>query len=304
MQACRKDTVHEEITSPFVELSRTDFVANIFFLVPAGFLAAGMLLVDKGSRWGVLEAWAVVACLASLFAAVVELAQLFVPSRTFTVSDGVAQTVGANAGVALWILFGPTLHQRLQVFGAARRADRYAQRGVELAFGTRRHWYWAATIAWLVIIALQHWAPFNFQRDPQFVCYRLSSMSFVPFENYYYSPLPVAAAEIVHKLTVGIPLGLFLALGGRRSAMSSRASLPAFRAIVPTAATLTVIEAIQLLVPSRIPDPTDVLLQTCGAFLGGSVVSVLSVFRRRNITSPIRSFRDDRHRRRLQGRRL
>jgi glycopeptide antibiotics resistance protein len=97
-------------------------------------------------------------------------------------------------------------------------------------------------------------------------------MALVPFENYYYSPLPVAVAEILHKMILGMPLGLFLALC-QRDHWTSRAQLPTLSWIMAMIIVLGVIEAVQLLVPSRVADLTDVLLQTCGGVLGWSVVT-------------------------------
>jgi glycopeptide antibiotics resistance protein len=129
-----------------------------------------------------------------------------------------------------------------------------------------------------VILAVQQWSPFDFQSDAQFLRMRLEQLPLVPFENYYYSPLPLAFAELTRKLLLGIPLGVLLAPTRHPKRPSIDTWLQTSAAILGIAVTLSLIEAGQLFVPSRTPDPTDVIIQTCGAFAGWWAVSVLGVF--------------------------
>jgi glycopeptide antibiotics resistance protein len=272
--------------SAFVGISRTDFVGNLLLFVPLGFLAAGVLKVNQTRRWRrTAGVWLALAILASLFGASLELVQLFVKDRTLAVSDVLAQTLGANGGIALWAVLGAATNRWLRslpIAPSGHRACRLStsRRRIRSVSRIGHVWIWAAAIIWITILACQQWAPFDFQRDPQYLRERLHRLTVVPFEHYYYRPLPLAIAEMTRKLIFGMPLGALLALN-RRARRVSEQRLQAFGALVPAVVTIALIEVGQLFVPSRTPDPTDVLLQSCGTFFGWLILSNFSVFRRR-----------------------
>ncbi|MDY3556692.1 VanZ family protein [Gemmata sp. JC717] len=94
--------------------SRSDAIANVLLTVPLGFALLGAAAADrcwsraKATAAGVLAV--VPAC--ALLAAAVECAQLYTPGRNCSASDVVAQTLGALLGVGCWVLFGQALADR------------------------------------------------------------------------------------------------------------------------------------------------------------------------------------------------
>jgi VanZ family protein len=267
------------IASTFAGLSRTDFGANVLMFVPVGFLGAGMLLADTVRRaWRTIEASFLVMWLACAVGAALESAQLFIPDRTFSVSDVVAQALGTSVGIAFWILLGGPINVWLRSLPRARGMQEATSVPRKPGYARDAHhlWSWPCAFAWIVFLALQQWSPFDFRSDPQFVRMRLEELPVVPFENYYYSPLPLAFAELTRKLLLGIPLGILLAPTRRVKAQQTSAAL------LGIAATLSLVEAGQLFVPSRTPDPTDVIIQTAGAFAGWWGFSLVGVFPAKN----------------------
>jgi VanZ family protein len=87
--------------------SKTDFVANLLLQFPFGFLLTGAIALKPSRR----NSFAVVAStVAAAFLALgVEWAQGMVAARTPSLTDVVAEAIGALAGALVWIRCGPWL---------------------------------------------------------------------------------------------------------------------------------------------------------------------------------------------------
>jgi glycopeptide antibiotics resistance protein len=236
-------------------------VRDVLLSVPIG--ALGRLIF--GARFGIRRSW--LASTAAL--AVLEVGQLPIYSRYTDVTDVLLGSIGACLGV---IIAGGR-------FGAQPR------RKADNARGTHHLWSWPCAVAWILILAHQQWSPFDFHSDQQFLRVRLEQLPLVPFQNYYYSPLPLAFAELMRKLLLGIPLGILLAPTRHRKPQSTDMWLQISAAMFTIAVTLSLIEAVQLVVPSRTPDPTDVIIQTAGAFAGWWGVTLAGAFPLRRQTT-------------------
>ena len=94
---------------PFLTLdvgARADWVANILLFVPIGFLAMGVLTVDRRNvLWKMLSVVGVVVPCVVLSVGV-EFTQLWFPPRTVSQNDIVAESLGAVAGSLLWLAVG------------------------------------------------------------------------------------------------------------------------------------------------------------------------------------------------------
>lgn len=87
--------------------SRSDLIANTLLGVPLGFALLGAVCADRGwprARVAAVGLGLLPACV--LLAAAVEYAQLYTHTRNCAVSDIVAQGAGALLGVSCWVLFG------------------------------------------------------------------------------------------------------------------------------------------------------------------------------------------------------
>ena len=108
--------------------SRSDCLANILLALPLGFFASAALGVDR-PRFP-LAVWQVPLVIASCacFSATLEFLQLWVPGRTSSQNDVVAQTVGAACGAAAWLILGHRVTHWVRGFLAASAVDSRSRR--------------------------------------------------------------------------------------------------------------------------------------------------------------------------------
>ncbi len=133
--------------------------------------------------------------------------------------------------------------------------------------GGFRLWPLAALCAWCLVLIVRHWTPYDFVASGDFVRSRVPIMFRVPFHSYYWGMPLNSLAEALTKLLLAIPVGALLqatwmpgTVGGRR--------WQAVGIVLLSAGLFLAIEAGQLLLPSRVPDQTDVYLGVFGSCLG------------------------------------
>jgi VanZ family protein len=180
---------------------------------------------------------------------IIEAVQLFVYSRVFDVTDILLGAAGVSAGA--WI-------------GSRVWSNRTAApeaRGVS--------WPLLAVPVWSLVLLVRHWYPFDFSVDPEFVRTRLPVVVNVPFRAYYLANPFDALNDAAIKALLAVPVGVLLWLCWPPQA-TPRVRSWLRNAVLLSAAALffMVVEAGQLLLPSRFPDVTDVLLGLGGAAVG------------------------------------
>jgi VanZ family protein len=214
--------------------------------VPIGVLAclAGML-PGRRRRAGLalLLGWA--------FVGLLEAAQVFVVSRTADVVDWCANATGVTVGVWWTTRFLPARLGR--------------------ALGASQWTPIAGLAGSLAFYVLYHWSPFDFTLSEALVRPRIPLLFGVPFHSYYQNPEIKAVGEVLVKIALGIPVGLFLSWWISRSPAEYR------RLVVVTATMIivslfAVVEAGQILLVTRYPDNTDILLGLAGVLVGHWVV--------------------------------
>jgi VanZ family protein len=94
----------QNLSLPLDVVSRGDYV---LWYAPLGFLLTGCLATASRSR-GIL-AGILVFALCVLLAVAVEVAQVFFPPRTVSLSDVIAESIGAAVGILVWIVAGRPL---------------------------------------------------------------------------------------------------------------------------------------------------------------------------------------------------
>lgn len=103
------ETLNAFARIPWLQLgvgSRADWVANILLYLPLGFLTAAWIAGAGRSLAARLAAALLAVPLCLLLALVVEFIQLYFPPRTVSLNDLLAETLGALAGVALFLAAG------------------------------------------------------------------------------------------------------------------------------------------------------------------------------------------------------
>jgi glycopeptide antibiotics resistance protein len=127
----------------------------------------------------------------------------------------------------------------------------------------------------MVVLALYHWAPFNFTFDHEMIRQRVAGLWVVPFRNYYFGTEFHAFTEICRKWMLAIPVGALLRLTFASSECRSRARLHHVIIFAIGLAVFTTVEAGQIFLPQRTADLTDVLVAMMGLETGRYLVDLL-----------------------------
>ncbi|HYN05757.1 MAG TPA: VanZ family protein [Vicinamibacterales bacterium] len=221
-------------------------LADLAFSIPIGVLAclAGM---PPGRRrhagLALLLGWA--------FAGFVEAAQVFVVSRTADVVDWFVNATGIAAGVWLTTRFLPGR------VGQAPAPSSWIPMG--------------GLVVSLAFYVLYNWSPFDFRLSGELIGPRIPMIFGAPFYGYYQNPETKAVDDLLVKIALGVPIGMFLSWWISSSPAGCR-RLAVATASVLTAIFFAVVEAGQILLPTRYPDNTDILLGLAGVLVGSWVV--------------------------------
>ena len=209
-------------------------LTDILIWIPAGLLWS---LAAKRTAWRT-AAWGLIS------AGVIELAQLFVYSRVTDITDILLAGVG--------VLIGAQLAQRITA-ETMRTAP------------SRALWMFAWAL-WAAIMLTIFWFPFDFDAARFTLSRTQGSLTHPLLTNYYFGSEFRATNELLRKVGFFIPGGaLCVAMSHRAGTLRSPRWL--FCTALITALAL-LIEAGQLLLPSKYADLTDVLIMTAGGILG------------------------------------
>ena len=227
-----------------------DTVGTLLMAVPIGLFG-----VLAGLHWGSTRPVLVGLGIGLAATAGAEFAQLLAVSRTADTTDLLLNGVGVAAGTYL---------------GARARTGSFTPGGT----GDIRLWPLAALAAWCLLLIARHWTPFDFVVSGSFVRERLGVMFQVPFHSYYWGMPLFSFAEAMSKFLLGMPVGALL----QWMWLPTRPVLRRWNAVaivVVAGLLFLAIELGQLLVPSRVPDQTDVYIATAGAWAGLVAVRVI-----------------------------
>lgn len=227
---------------------------DLALFVPVGVLGLSWGIPRGSPRRSILGATLVGTC----FVAGLEIAQLFVYSRFTELSDVVIGAIGVLVGAVGGRICLP-------------------EHGPNSGYTVDRVYWAALALAYAALPAACMWWPFEFTTDAELVRERLANCWRMPFASIVRASPLTGFTLLTERVLLYLPLGF---LFGRILLGKSRTLVFAagYYGIVLLALALfaTVVEAGQVLVPSRYPDPTDVLLAciggTAGAMLARSVV--------------------------------
>ena len=218
--------------------------ADLALSIPIGLLAC-LVGLPSGRR----HHPALALFLGWVFVGLVEVAQVFVLSRTADIVDFFVNATGVAAGV--WVA-SRVLSNRW----AQASSSRLPIAGLAVSLG---------------VCMVYHWSPFDFQLSGEVIRPRIPMIFEAPFYGYYQNPETKAVGELLVKLALGAPIGIFLGWWMRSTAAGYR-RIAIAAASVLTAIFFTVVEAGQLLLPTRYPDNTDILLGLAGVLVGSWMV--------------------------------
>jgi len=231
---------------------RADLLANFVLFVPIGFLLAGAGDSRRHGRWAVVG-WAPAAmAIAAVMIIAIEIVQIYVPLRTISLNDMLAELAGSAAGVVLWLVMGRAIVDWLSAWSREQNA----------AGLTRRLCY--AYMVLLVIAALLpldvaiSGAAWEAKRE-------LGRLILVPFAWAFGTPVSWAAAA-TKGVVMWMPIGLAAAVGwlGVRRGILGAAAV--------TGLMSAVLELLQLPIHSAVTDVTQPLLAAIGGAAGAAMV--------------------------------
>jgi len=190
-------------------------------------------LRPRGLLSGRLLAW-LTCCVAALS---IEIGKLFFLGRSFDSENVIVCSLGALAGI---LILPPLLKSFWQI---------HRQR-----------------LCFLVILGLLLYfelSPFDWIL-PGEVPMQLSRVEWLPFRSYFFAEPLRVLFDLQQKVYFGLPLGFTV----MASQWAQRAAIPRMQSFFACIAIVVGIESLQILVRSRVPSTTDVLIFGAGAWAG------------------------------------
>ncbi|MGE0451423.1 MAG: VanZ family protein [Vicinamibacterales bacterium] len=224
----------------------------------AGTMApVGALAVLAAARRGLARPVCVGIATGCFLVAALEVLQVFVITRYASITDVIVGALGILGGAAIVDRLAP----------AVRHHAHRNRRTVEATWA-------AALMVWMGALLVYHWGPFTFDLDAHVVGLRLRTLSLVPFAGYYASRPDVAMEQFIVKFALAAPGGFLLA---RRLSLGRDSSNRIVLVLVGmiAVALLTIVEAVQVLLPGRVPDLGDIVVGVAGALAGAIACSAL-----------------------------
>lgn len=244
--------------------SRSDFAANIALGIPLGFCALGALRVDRPRRWLTAIVGLTVAVACGVYASAVEFGQLFFRERVCSGADIFAQTLGGVVGTGGWVLAGQWMTDRL------RRA--FDADGVKASTAP-------LLIGYAGLLLVTQTMPLDLTASPYVIGHRLkTAVTWQPLGELFERP----DADTEHDLktmatwcelfALYLPAGLLLAgLPGK-----FRTADGFFRVVGVGLLAVLVLETCQVLVQSRHPSTTDIIIGTVSVVIGWATARILA----------------------------
>lgn len=249
-------TVLQALQWPEVDaLSRTDMAVNLMLMVPVAFLWRALLSADRSWLVAALRAVGIwLGCLALSLG--IELAQFYFPSRTPSLGDVAAQSLGAAVGLVVHRLVGRTVLQWLQGWWAQESGRAFALR---LLHG------------WLALLLLFSLMPLDLSISPAelYQKFKQGRVTLLPFTDLPREP-DLLAYELLTDIALWLPVGVLWALLGRTVPQVLRRGL----------LLSMLVELAQVPVISRVSSSTDVLSGALGCAIGAMLLTGASARRR------------------------
>ncbi len=235
-------------------VSRTDFLANIVFALPLGFLLGSVIQWDS-ARKGWL-AIVLVVLIGGLYGTVMECLQLFFPPRDCSVTDIIAQAIGSGMGGWLWIVVGRRLKAWLEDSPTGHTMMGRSSPFIAL---------------YLLFILVLATAPFDFTIRPAELAqkWREGRVVLVPFAAFGDHAIEKLVKSVWNVL-VFLPLGVLM--GCEIPTRAQGGPTTSARTLLVGCLIVCGIETAQLFVLSRYFEATDLITGTAAILLGWGLV--------------------------------
>jgi len=246
------ETVQHMPLLSFDSRRRVDWVSNFSLFVPMGFLWYAIAIFDRNRkvwRWGA-ACFVLLACF--LLSIAVEFAQIWVPTRTTSQNDVLAQLIGTTGGIFLWHAFGQTVSKWVRDHSPAVRPMQPIDWLLRLYF-----------FGLLIDRAM----PLDLTIHPVelYDKFRSGMVEFVPFVTHNFTALSLA-----FDVSLFVPVGALTTITWTTLDRPTRS----IEASVTTGCIIVVlIETLQIFVYTRVSTGTDVITGIAGVFLGALLMN-------------------------------
>jgi VanZ family protein len=245
--------------------SKSNLLANGLMFVPFGLFGLAIFVDEQSRWWRWLLAGACVLMASMTLSITIEAAQAFVPGRTPSVIDVMAQTAGTIVGGLAWRGLAHEIRSLVTRYAAGSR------RALETAFV-------AYGLSQFVLLL----EPFDISVEPEDLVhkYRAGEIVWNPLRS---SALHLAEmTSVLADMSLAIPVGMMMALvgtpaGTRRSISTALAAGAVFYAAG---------EFAQCFVRGRTADIVDLLANIAGMAVGVMLTAIVAVPRHEGRPSP------------------
>lgn len=198
-------------------------------------------------------------------AGALECLQVLVVSRVCDVTDILLAGCGAAVGVGIgnWL----RRHAGAMEPEAPARARTWRREAAAFA------------VVWLLVLGFYAWYPFDFHVSASFLRGRLLPLRPPPFTFYFLASPVLAIAQAVQKALFFAPLGAAAAVLSARFDGTRRGNASVLVSVLALVLVALVVELGQALLPGRLPDLTDVMIEVVGG--AGGFWAAWAIWRRR-----------------------
>ncbi|MBL7134610.1 MAG: VanZ family protein [Phycisphaerae bacterium] len=235
----------EAMQFPRAPWGQADVVTNAVMLVPLTFCALGAWSYGRAG-WRQWSKMPVIFAAGVVLSFVMEFSQVYVPSRSTSIHDVIAQTIGNVLGLAAWVAFG--VHLTRWIGGMLGEKNRPT-------LCMKLLYTYAAVFLFYSILPLD----FTISVVQIWHKYKSGMINLMPFAGAGEPAVPA----LVMKTVLYVPIGFMFACRAGRSGR------PVLRAAVWGGLFAAGIEILQVVVLTRIATITDVVLGVIGALVGG-----------------------------------
>ena len=231
---------------------RSDWVANVLLFVPLACLWLGAVW-PRRSTFRALASIAVFVACAGL-AVSIEFTQVYFPSRTVSLNDMAAETIGAGLGVAAWWMFGGALTAQIVTGALMLRTTSWLERVLGI--------YLCGLVLWALL-------PLDLTLSPVeiYTKYKTGNLILTPF-LFHQATWGATASGFLPEIARWVPVGLLC------RQLRSRAT---FATQLGTAVGIAAaVELLQLFVSTRVADVNDILAAGLGAAIGNRLGAAFS----------------------------
>lgn len=225
--------------STSIKISKSDFVFNILIFIPFGYLFS---MVNKDKIGNQTRLFLALVFINILFSFLLELSQVFLPTRSAAVSDIIAQIVGGIIGYILFIKYDEILSQFFTIKLLTSNKIKvliYIYSMVLLVYGI---------------------LPGDISISPVFI-YHKWKKGLVKFIPFYHDSLAIILHNFSSQFILYIPLGLLLSLYYRKFPKN----IIILRSVLFSGLISLFIEFMQLFANYHVTDIGEVLASICGA---------------------------------------